>query len=318
MRRLPPLSALRAFEAAARLGSFRGAAEELNVTPTAVSHQIRGLEDHCGRALFRRHPRPIALTPAGEALFPVLRDGMDEFAAAIERVRSAPSTPRRLTVSTTNAFAARCLVPMLPLWRREHPHIELAVIGTDAVVDLRSGRADVSLRYARQAPRDGLSEELIRDRFHVVAAPSLLSAAGRKSWMNLPRIAYDWLPGDTLAPTWERWDLLAGANRRGRARIAMHFHEELHAIEAVIAGQGVAICSDLLVKDALASGALRCLSDITLDGYGIYLVTLSERGRAAPIRQFCEWIRRMYAEGRQSPDRRFVQGVRSPARRSHS
>lgn len=289
---------MRAFEAAARLGSFRSAAEELNVTPTAVSHQIRGLEDHCGRALFRRRPRPISLTPAGETLFPVLRDGMDEFAAAIERLRRAPSTRRRLTVSTTNAFAARCLVPMLPLWRREYPNIELAVTGTDAVVDLRSGQADVSLRYAREAPRDGVSEELVRDRFHVVAAPSLLSSAGRKSWLNLPRIAYDWLPGDKLAPTWDRWDLMAGTNRRGRAGVAMHFHEELHAIEAVIAGQGVAICSDLLVNDALASGALRSLSDVTLDGYGIYLVTLRERARVAPIRQFCDWIRGMYSEGR--------------------
>jgi LysR family glycine cleavage system transcriptional activator len=294
MRLLPPLSSLRTFEAVARLGSFRLAAEELNVTPTAVSHQIASLETYCGQTLFRRRPRPLTPTEAGERLFPLIRDGLDLFAAAIEQIREHGPVARRLRVSTTNAFAARCLVPMLPIWHRENPAVEFEVIGTDAVVDLRAGEADVALRYAREMPRDGIALELTRDRFHVVAAPSLLGPAGAKSWHRLPRIAYEWLPGDTKAPTWERWETVTRTRAGATGRIAMRFREELHAIEAVVAGQGVAICSDLLVRKELSEGLLVRVSPMTLEGYGLYLVTLPEQATASTVKSFCAWMRRMF------------------------
>lgn len=295
MRRLPPMSALRAFEAVARLGSFRLAAAELHVTPTAVSHQIRSLEVYCGQSLFRRRPRPLALTEAGGRLFPVIRDGLDLFAAAIERARAPRAEAGQLRVSTTNAFAARCLVPLLPDWYRENPAVELEIIGTDEVIDLRGGLADVALRYARDMPRDGVAVELARDRFYVVAAPSLLGPDGAESWRQLPRIAYEWLPGDTQAPTWERWDMVARTRPHGAQRIAMRFREELHAIEAVVAGQGVAICSDLLVRKELSAGTLVPLSPITLDGYGLFLVTLPEQSDVLTVRDFCAWMRRVFS-----------------------
>src|SRR5215472_9650979 len=109
MRKLPPLGALRAFEAAARHLSFKAAAEELGLTPTAISHQIRQLEAHCGHALFRRRPRPLALTMQGERLFPVLKDGLDSFAVAFEELTSARKRRPALSVTTTNAFAHRWL-----------------------------------------------------------------------------------------------------------------------------------------------------------------------------------------------------------------
>src|SRR5262245_20412683 len=112
-RRLPPLIELRAFEAAARHMSFRLAASELGVTPTAISHQIRLLERYCGRSLFRRRPRPLVLTEAGSRLFPTIREGLETFAAAIAAVR-ARDERRPLRVTTTNAFASRWLVPRLP------------------------------------------------------------------------------------------------------------------------------------------------------------------------------------------------------------
>jgi LysR family glycine cleavage system transcriptional activator len=294
MRRLPPLSALRTFEAVARLGSFRLAAEELSVTTTAVSHQIAGLEGHCGQTLFRRRPRPVTLTDAGERLFPFIRDGLDLFAAGIEQIGEGGRSARRLRVSTTNAFAARCLVPMLPHWHRENPAVELEVIGTDAVANLHAREVDVALRYAREMPRDGIALELARDRFHVVAAPSLLGPGGTRSWQRLPRIAYDWLPGDTKAPTWERWESLARVRPAVKGRIAMHFREELHAIGAVVAGQGVAICSDLLVRKELSEGLLVPLSPLTLEGYGLYLVTLPDRATDGAVQTFCAWMRRMF------------------------
>jgi len=305
MRRLPPLSSLRTFEAVARLGSFRRAADELNVTTTAVSHQIAGLESYCGQTLLRRRPRPLTLTEAGERLFPFIRDGLDLFAAGVGEMGAGSRSERRLRVSTTNAFASRCLVPTLPHWRRENPAVELEVIGTDAVVDLRAGEADVALRYARETPRDGIALELTRDTFYVVAAPSLVGPGGAKSWRRLPRIAYEWLPGDTKAPTWERWETVARLRRGADGRIAMRFREELHAIEAVVAGQGVAICSDLLVRKELSEGVLVPLSSVTLEGYGLYLVTLPDRATLGAVKTFCAWMQRMFpplANARAAPD----------------
>jgi len=126
MRQLPPLTELRAFEAAARHLSFKKAAAELCVTPTAISHQIKLLERYCGRALFRRRPRPLKLTLAGEQLFPVIRDGFETFADVLGTVR-ASAIGGRLRITATNAFAARWLVPRLPKWREAHPRLKLDI-----------------------------------------------------------------------------------------------------------------------------------------------------------------------------------------------
>ena len=117
MRKLPPLIELRAFEAAARHMSFKQAADELGVTPTAISHQIRLLEQYCGHQLFRRRPRPLVRTEAGARLFPIIRDWLDAFAGAIATVKR-DGAKQPLSVTTTNAFASRWLVPRLSRWRR--------------------------------------------------------------------------------------------------------------------------------------------------------------------------------------------------------
>jgi LysR family transcriptional regulator, glycine cleavage system transcriptional activator len=128
MKKLPPLIELRAFEAAARHMSFRMAAAELGVTPTAISHQIRLLERYCGRRLFRRRPRPLTLTDAGARLFPAIRDGLDTFVVAIAAVKDdAERQPLRVT--TTNAFASRWLVPRLPAGGRFTPKFPLKSSG---------------------------------------------------------------------------------------------------------------------------------------------------------------------------------------------
>src|SRR6266513_1681281 len=120
MDKLPPLVELRAFDAAARHLSFKKAAREIGVTPTAISHQIRLLERYCGRAVFRRRPRPLSLTDAGARLFPVIREGLESFVTAFAAVkRDRDRQPIRVT--TTNAFASRWLVPRLPRWEEGAP-----------------------------------------------------------------------------------------------------------------------------------------------------------------------------------------------------
>ena len=296
MRNLPPLTELRAFEAAARHMSFKLAAAELGVTPTAISHQIKLLERHCGQPLFRRRPRPLALTWAGEQLFPVLRDGLESFGEAMSTV-CAGGAGGRLRITATNAFAARWLVPRLPLWRQTHPHLKLDIVGTDTVLDLKSGEADIAIRYAVKMPPDGVAIETMRDTFHVVASPKLVTTRRMLSpadLARLPLIDAQWPPTDSNAPNWQRWQRAARARHKAVPDLAalatLSFREELHAIEAAIAGQGVAICSNVLIGPELASGALRPVSRITLPGYGFYIVRRDGHPKLASIMAFIAWV----------------------------
>lgn len=295
MSPLPPLVELRAFEAAARHLSFWKAATELGVTPTAISHQIRLLESYCGCALFRRRPRPLTLTEDGARLFPVIRAGLEAFAEALASVRR--DTGRRsLRITTTNAFASRWLVPRLPLWRAHHPGTPLEVIGTDEILDLHSGDADVAIRYARAKPTPGIVEELMNDSFFPVCSPgvarsSFSSGAGFRG--NVLVHCY-WSSTDTEAPTWQRW--LTAAQRKwcdvpGLADMEhLSFREELHAIEAVVAGQGIGLFSDVLVASDLASGALVKASDLFLPGYRFYIARRANHSRERTILAFTEWL----------------------------
>ena len=301
MRRLPPLGSLRAFEAAARRLSFKGAATELGVTSTAISHQIRLLEDICGRPLFRRRPRPLALTGAGERLFPVLRDGFDACAAAIASV-SGGEGQHPLRVTSPNAFASRWLVPRLPKWREQHPTIPLEIIGTDAVLDLRGGNADVAIRYARRMPPDLAAQELFRDTFFPVCSPKLLAKGARPieraaDLLHYPLIHFDWMSRDRDAPTWQRWLATARSVDPGipdtNKAWDLSFREELHAIDAVAAGQGIAICSDVVVSRELESGALVKAHDLPLPGYGFYLLCAPHHPRQPSIEAFSAWMRSM-------------------------
>jgi LysR family glycine cleavage system transcriptional activator len=296
-RKLPPLAELRAFEATARCLSFKLAAAELGVTPTAVSHQIKLLEAYCGHSLFRRQPRPIALTRAGEQLFPVVRDGFESFAEAIETVRVGGSGTH-LRVTATNAFAARWLMPRLPQWRKSHPRLKLEIVGTDVVLSLNNGEADISIRYARNAPAEGSSLELLRDNFHVVAAPGLVGKSRKLlnpvELAQFPLIEAGWPANDPEAPTWRRWEAVARKRHKRVPELSaladLNFREELHAIDAVVSGQGIAICSDVLVAPELASGALVKVTNITLPGYGFYVVHRDSHPKLSSIGAFVAWI----------------------------
>lgn len=297
MYKLPPLAELRAFEAAARHLSFKRAAAELGVTPTAVSHHIRLLERHCGQALFRRRPRPLSLTDAGARLFPVIRDGLQSFSTTIAAIRGErETTPLRIT--TTNAFASRWLVPRLPLWRKMYASSPLDVIGTDGVLSLDVGEADIAIRYSRSAPQDGVAEELFRDTFWPVCDPQLFGPTKRLNLADLKKhtlVHCYWPPSDVEAPTWTRW-LTAARSKWAdvpdpKDMDHLSFHEELHAIEAVSAGQGIGLFSDVLVGRELASGKLAKAFDLSLPGYGFYLVRKLGHPREKSLSAFAKWLR---------------------------
>ena len=298
MRKLPPLRSLQAFEAAARLGSFKSAAAELHVTPTAISHQIRLLERTCGHRLFDRHPKSLELTGAGARLYPGLRDGFDTLVIAVASIAET-GTPVPLRVTSPNAFASRWLVPRLPDWRERYPDIPLEIIGTDAVLDLRSGDADVAIRYARTMPTGFVVKEICRDMFFPVCSPALLAKDGHaieraSDLLRFPLIHFDWMTRDPQAPTWRQWLATAGLIDPGLSAIdktwALSFREELHAIDAVVAGQGIAICSDVVVGHELKSGTLVRAHPLSLPGYGFYLVAIAQHVRHADIEAFAAWM----------------------------
>ncbi|HLZ05475.1 MAG TPA: LysR substrate-binding domain-containing protein [Bradyrhizobium sp.] len=299
MHKLPPLIELRAFDAAARHLSFKKAAAELGVTPTAISHQIGQLEQYCGRALFRRRPRPLSLTDAGARLFPTIREGLEAFATAIAAVRrDADQQPLRVT--TTNAFASRWLVPRLAAWGKLHPEAPLEVIGTDSVLDLRAGDGDVAIRYAtsRLGPTDGIADEFLSDTFWPVCNPRLLSSGRLKSPADLKKhvlVHCYWSPSDRDPPTWQRWFALARRKWREVPDFKevqhLSFREELHAIESVIAGQGLGIFSDVLVANELAAGQLVKAFGLSLPGYCFYVVRRRAHPREKIIQAFSAWVR---------------------------
>lgn len=297
MRSLPPLSELRAFDAAARHLSFTKAADELGVTPTAISHQIRLLEQYCGQALFRRRPRPLALTETGRRLFSVVRDGLDSFSSAFAAVR-VEIDQRPLKVSATNAFASRWLVPRLVDWSRSHPGYALEIIGTDDVLDLWSGEVDVSIRYAHRPPAGLVVHELFRDRFFPICSPSMLSDVQpilRPSDLLRHKLIHCiWPAWNHEAPTWRRWSLMAQGFDPDfpemRETGSMNFREELHAIEAVIAGQGISILSDIVVARELESGLLVKALDLAIPGLGFYLVHIPGHPRQAVIDAYRSWM----------------------------
>lgn len=298
MRILPPLAELRAFEAAARHLSFKVAANELAVTPTAISHQIKLLEQFCGLPLFRRRPRPLSLTEAGTRLYPVVREGLDAFAAAVSAIQEE-SKQSSLAISTTNAFASRWLVPRLPIWRTAHPNIPLEVIGTDAVLDLRSGECDLAIRATQTPPPDFVARQLVRGNYVPVCSPNLLP--GGRPMENLQElrrftlIHWYWPPSDIHPPTWRWWLELMRSMGAVVPEIEefdhLTFREELHAIDAVIAGQGIAILDDTLLAQELDTGILVKAVDFTASGPGYYLVYLSDHPRKDQIEDFASWAR---------------------------
>ena len=297
MRKLPPLNALRVFEAAARHRSFAKAAEELAVTPTAISHQIRILEEITGQELFRRRPRPITLTGAGERLFPVLRDGLDRFAATVAGLRAdADHSP--LVVAATTAFASRWLVPRLGKLKQDID-LELEIEASETPVNLRSGTADFAIRYRRTPIPDLECGELARDRFIPVMSPALLESGSSVNVIaDLAQhqlIHFRWKRLDLDPPTWERYVTEACAAEPDAATIkaasGLRLSEESHAIEAALAGQGVALVSSVLVQHELASGALVRPVDFSIDGLVFYVAYLSNAPCRRAIESFLLWAR---------------------------
>jgi LysR family transcriptional regulator, glycine cleavage system transcriptional activator len=296
VRRLPPLSALRAFEAAARHLSFKHAAAELSLTPTAISHQVRQLEEQLGVRLFVRGTRRVDLTPAGHSLFPSLRDGFDAMALAVQSVRPG-SQPRAIVLSTTMAFASRWLLQRLARFAAAHPEIALHLHTSDAPVDLQGGVAQLAIRYGPGSYPGLRCVPLLASRFAPVCAPGL-QVRTLKELARVPLISFDWFHREPATPDWPLWFERAGCVPLPRQ---LQFSDEVHAIQAAIAGQGVALINLSLVAEELRTGMLCSPFGPELPGHGFHLVWAQARDTDPDIALVRAWLLEEAAERASAP-----------------
>lgn len=293
MRRLPPLSALRAFEAAARHGSFKLAASELAVTPTAISHQIRSLEEYTGVPLFERQVRKVVLTDAGVELYPVLRDGFNAFETVLQGLGAAQSR-RRVVISATNAFMARWLAPRVAHFRQSYPEIDLELYASDRAVDLGADAADIAIRYGRGPYPGMLAEPLFTDRFAPVCSPQL-GALGLADLDRVPLIDFKWSRAHPLNPTWKNWFAQAGLPWKARHGQLL-FSDEDHAIQAALAGQGIALLSLELVAADIAAGRLVQPFGPSVAGHTYHLVRSAGHRHGQHVESALAWLRAQMGE----------------------
>lgn len=292
--RIPPLNALKAFEAAARRQNITRAAEELSVTPGAVSQQIRILEEHAGAPLFHREGRQIALTELGAELYPLLRDGFGYLKRAGDLLYR-PDRRHALAVSVPPSFAAKWLAPRIARFSAAHPEIEVWMSADMRLADVSGGRVDVAVRYGRGDYPGVRSEKLLDADVTPVCAPSLVT--GRDPLRRPADLARHGLihlrPGEweEPRPDWSAW-LKARGLTDVDAQAGPRFDQTALAIEAAAHGQGVALAPYAFVAEDLASGRLVApFADGALTTELAYHVLLKRSGATTAARAFAAWLK---------------------------
>ena len=301
-RRLPPLNALRAFEAAARHLSFAKAAEELNVTPAAVSHQIKGLEEQLGVKLFRRANRAIWLTEEGQSCLPDLREGFDRLAAGIQRLRNQQARGI-LTVSTAPGFASKWLVSRLDRFRSANPEIDVRLDANTQVVDFERDGVDISVRYGLGKYEGVDARLLLCEEVGPVCSPAL--AAGDPP-LETPEdlrqhtlLHEDQFFHDEPFPDWRMWLHAAGVRDIDSERGPRFSSSEL-TLQAAIDGHGVALGRSVMAESDIKLGRLVQPFAISYPVAFAYYLVMPFGWRERPkVVAFARWL---MAEAGHDPD----------------
>jgi LysR family glycine cleavage system transcriptional activator len=311
--RLPPLNALRAFEAAARHLSFKKAAEELHVTAGAVGHQVKLLEEHLGVALFRRLTRALELTTEAQAMLPKVREGLDALHAAVERVRDRGEMTGLTVISPPN-FAARWLVPRLSRFTKAHPDIELHIASRQAMVDGHgNGNAIPAADQHEDSPvamvRFGTGhypgarvEEVFSAVYVPVCSPGLLKGEHPLRTPDDLRhhtlIHDDTVIEEGARPSWNDWLQSVGVTDIDATR-GPHFSDAALALDAAIEGMGVTLAMKPLLRTEIEAKRLAVPFDITAPtSYAYYLVIPEANTENRAVRSFTKWLLEEAAEER--------------------
>jgi len=288
--RLPSLNGLRAFEAAARHLSFTIAASELNVTQTAISHQIRRLEEELGIRLFIRQNRALELTPEARDYLPGVRAAFNDLRAATDRLKRRDSD-NVLTVSTLASLAAKWLLPRLTAFQEAHPGIDVRITTSPGLVDFKSGDVDAAIRYGRGHWPGLRADWLMADQLFPVCSPSALTG-------NRPLRCPEDLRDYTLLHTsggydddWRLWLTAAGLPTNLSTQPGLTFDLIFMTVQAAIDGIGVAMGRTSYVEADIASGRLVVPFKITLPAdAGFYLVSPQASADAPKLSAFRKWL----------------------------
>lgn len=285
--RLPPLNGLRAFEVAARHLNFRAAAEELGVTQAAVAQQVRGLEKELDLKLFDRLPRALALTEAGRGYAESVRRAFELIADATSTLRPEPL---RLTISVTPTFASKWLIPRLPDFLAAHPDLDMRILASERVSNFQSDAVDIAVRLARPPFLAGLQVDLLFEQ-HLVAvcSPALMPATGMLEPSDLARFVL-------LHDTHNQWPEFVGTILGAAPAVSsksVRFNQTSHAIEAALAGQGIALASGIFVNDDIVAGRLVPAFKQTMRaGSDFYVVSLRKPQHAQSVAKVRDWLLR--------------------------
>lgn len=309
VRRLPPLNSLRAFEAAARHLSFAKAADELSVTPAAISHQVKALEDHLGMRLFHRRNRAVDLTEAGRAALPKLREGFDQLADAIERVRAFKGIGT-LEISAAPSLASRWLTPRLHRFIAAHPDIDVRITASSSLIDVRDdarsvGRAapvaspteeaDIAIRFGTGRYPGFRADQLLPVSVTAMCSPRLIN--GEHPLRTPDDLRHHTLLKDDAAYfaedglDWDVWLKAAGASGVDTSRGLQFSHSAL-ALEAAADGLGVVLGNPMLAAADLAAGRLVIPFALSLpSSFAYYLVSAEECCDRPDVVAFRDWLR---------------------------
>ena len=281
---LPPMHTLRTFEALGRLRNFTRTAEELYLTASAVSHQIKAIESFYATKLFQRNRRDVTLTPAGERLLEVVRSTLQQLSSVGESLKIR--NPSRLSVTVPPSLASRWLMPRLGEFLRQHPEIDFKLHATAALVDLDSEEADVGIRYGNGRWPGVRSDRLFDEEIFPVASPGYLAQLKLRRSADLKRCL---LLRDDFH-SWEDWFAKVGM-KVGDAASGPVFSDSALLLQAAEAGNGVALARSLLVADAIGAGALLRVGRLATPApSGYYLVAPSRRPDTASATAFRHWL----------------------------
>jgi LysR family transcriptional regulator, glycine cleavage system transcriptional activator len=289
------LGALFTFTVAARHLSFAGAARELDVTPAAVSNQIRAFEQRLGTRLFFRTSRVMRLTRAGEDLLAATSAPLRSIDEAILRA-SRGSRRETLAVTSGSSFASKWLVPRLPGFRQKHPGVDMRIDISDTLVDFVRDEVDLGIRFGNGAYPGMRADRLFDETIFPICSPELLRGPVPLRVPNdLARhtlIHLSWHAQEGIWPDWRMWLLAARAEKPDPAH-GLHFNQTTLALQAAVDGQGVALGNTSLVGDDLAAGRLVKPFDLALKiapEFGYYLVSLKNKVERPLIKAFREWL----------------------------
>jgi LysR family transcriptional regulator, glycine cleavage system transcriptional activator len=288
--RLPSLNGLRAFEAAARHLSFTNAASELNVTQTAISHQIRRLEEELGTKLFVRQNRALALTPEAKEYLPGIRAAFNDLRLATDRLLRRDDD-HALTISTLASLAAKWLLPRLSAFQEAHPGIDVRITTSTGLVDFRSGDVDAAIRYGRGNWAGLRADWLMADEMFPVCSPALLQG-------DKPLRCPEDLANFTLLHSsggydddWRLWLTAAGLPANISKQPGLTFDLILMTVQAAIDGIGVAMGRTSYVQADIAKGRLVVPFKIALPtDAGFYLVSPEAKADPPKLRAFRQWL----------------------------